>query len=311
VPKKRIFTKRGSNPTDPRFSPVGPDATSAYIKGILDLGNYPTFDEDTYATYADQDFLATTYGTWQDDDIAELLSRNPDCKIGSYFNVYAVQDWMKDASPGTHARDWWDGLYPYLHVVEGGDPAVEADRCSIEGTNWVWDFTQKAAREVALGLLKAYADDKGLKWFMMDLMSGTLGPFGGAQNYNDIPWAQDQTTLRATYQAYLKEARSLMPDILWIPNGDSAMHDPTVAQYTDGAFVEWFPRFFFDSANMAIAEANALDPDYYRSLYYLTSAKYYKGRGYVMLEERSYHGPTPIEEITPLFPKCVHIVRVT
>lgn len=79
------------------------------------------------------DWVAFSSGAWNTqrmiDAAAELRQRNPDIKLGEYFHVMAIGQWVfrsvgNGAPRGSWSRDYFDAVTPYLARTNGIDPAT-------------------------------------------------------------------------------------------------------------------------------------------------------------------------------------------
>lgn len=289
------------------------------LTGLLKLGNYPfTWSEwgnesgleyDTinqqYSDYARHKFVGFTYGSIRQEDRKELIQRNPDIMIGSYMNLFAVQDWMRDAPNGSFAFKMWMRMLPYMIRKDG----VSGEFCALMGTNYCYNFLDPSARAVHIDLIAEYvhAGKTPLDWLMLDFCSVPMPDLGGVnsdvvlERFNG--GGSDQ--LIYAFADYLGRLKEAVPSTLLIPNGQWALRSDYCAAHVDGAFVEWAFRWFFgtDWSN----EANALDPEYPHSLHFLTSDRYARTPGLVFLEERE---PGRLAEIAPQFEGAVHLRRI-
>lgn len=274
--------------------------------------------------YAQYDFLAFSPGAWDypnnQQAKTELRIKNIDIHLGTYYNVHTAPIWMqKDYERGltNYGALYWNAVAPFLARTTEGDTA------SIFANTYVWDVNNKEARTRAIEVLNDYVRRNGLSWVMLDFFTTPLPDFkpffdpifeemeegdldfdqNGIAHWVD---AEEILTLTKSWKLYIKEIREALPrDVLLIPNGRLALRDDSFACLADGAYIEGFPMWFFGTFDANLY--NALSPDYEHSLWELTSDRWYRNPGFVMLENRT--SPNYLEKICLFFTGSVALYR--
>lgn len=218
---------------------------------FMKLSNPPVPTGYWIGKHATYDYLALSYGVWDNLDMQtarkQLLTANPDIKLGTYYNVHSLGEWMKNSPPNSRTGQLWQRLSPYLSYVNG-------DTASIHAHSFVWDVLDPAARAIAIEELVFYIRDNDLKWVMLDFFSVPLPNLRGSTGALDFDgdnvahWDDpgEREALRSAFDDYILVLRSLVPsDVLLIPNGTLAMYDPAFSARVDGCYVEGFPAWFY------------------------------------------------------------------
>jgi hypothetical protein len=265
---------------------------SAWIK----WGNPPTMDEAWADHAAQYDFVAYAPGVWEGKSKARrmLRKRNPDIRIGTYFQMHTLPYWLQRSNPESYPGRLWAAGSPFLARTTTGDTAA------IYRNYPVYDFTNPDARAAIIAELNRYVRANHLDWALLDYCpvaipdhrQGWPGVEGDMDlNGNGVGYWDDDDepafAISAWYD-YLEEMRAILPDgFLLIPNGNLAMRKDSFARLVDGCFVENFPHWFFGS--QAPNYQNALDKNFPNSLHNLTAPhRWNREPGYVMLGNPQY-----------------------
>lgn len=289
---------------------------SAYVK----WGSAPMPTEEWIEEKSKYDFLAFTFGVWDlsrfDGVKEELMKRNADIRMGTYFGLHSAGRWMRVAPEDSWGGRYWNTVKPYLARTTVGDTAA------IFKDAYVWDLTNPVARSAVVDLLRAYVDSTGIDWAMLDFASVPLpnlkqfqDPMWEEMEEGDLDFDQDgvghwddpdeQQLLRESYYAFMREMKSALPnEFLLIPNGALAIYDPEFSALVDGCYSETFPSYFY--GNVSDQFTNALYPTYPTSLWNLTNqSRWYGNEGFVLIEDhwdREFYG-----HIASLFDNCVEL----
>lgn len=312
-------------PTELQDTPV-PELLSARIK----FGNPPDPTAAGWvAEYANFDMLCFSGNAWSSRPMKtaakQLREIKPQIKLGEYFHVMAIGQWVfRDvgygAQPGTWSRDYFDAVTPYLARTNGLDPRTALpDTASIFERNYCINLLEPGAIDALVGFYVAHSS--GLDWYMLDFMTVPMpdfragqGPRYLAEQTGDMDLDQDgiahkddvdeQLALRAAFIELLGALRSQLPDeFLLIPNGALALVDDAVAHLCDGVYVEGFPTWNFRNG----AEGAMFDQAAAPSLWSLTTSRYRNGKGLVLIEDK-WH-TMQLGRVAACFPGVVETVR--
>jgi len=227
---------------------------------FMKLSNAPIPSGAWIATHAPYNYVAVSYGVWDNIPMRtaykQLKQVNPSIKLGTYYSVHSIGQWMVKAPLDTRARGYWEAMKPYLAHTTTGDTA------SIYQNAYLWNVLDPRARLAAIEQLVFYVRDNRLDWAMLDFISVPLpnlkSPYWESFEDGDLDldgngvshWedTDEQVALRAAFGDYIAQARSLLPPgFRLIPNGSLALMDTTFSRLVDGCYVEGFPAWFYGS----------------------------------------------------------------
>jgi hypothetical protein len=305
---------------------------SCYVK----FGDAPRPDASWFDDKAQYDYIVLSPNAWPQPSLRgaadSLRARHRDIRIGCYFHVMAIGQWIfrrvdAGAAPGSWAYEYYHAVTPYLARTNQLDPATgEPDTAAIFENNYCVNILFPEARAAVIDVYTRPEFLGPVDWFFLDFFSVPLPDLKRHQNpvyrqleHGDLDLDRDgvghwddpdeQSALRDAFVAYVHEMRAAVPSrpggFGLIPNGDLAYTDNELAALVDGVYVEGFPMWSFGSSGVDFA--GALDPARVPSLWSLTQPRYRDGSGVVMIEDR--FGSGQLGHVAALFDGCVEVQR--
>jgi hypothetical protein len=302
----------------------------------MKLGNAPRPDSAWYDDKAHYDFIVLSANAWAQRPLRgaadSLRARHRDIRIGCYFHVMAIGQWIlrrveAGAAPGSWAYEYHHAVAPYLARTNGIDPATgQPDTAAIFENNYCVNILFPEARAAVIEVSTRPEFLGPVDWFFLDFFSVPLpdlklhqSPVYRELEHGDLDldgdgvghWddADEQRALREAFIDYVGELRAALPQrtggFLLIPNGGLAVVDDELAALVDGIYLEGFPMWIFGSPGADFAAA--LDPGRDPSLWSLTGPRYREGYGVVMIEDR--YGSGRFGHVAALFDGCVEVQR--